>query len=107
MSIARDLARSLKHLERQLGNPVFTYETLDYPCVANSRTSSKSLNPGGYSPDADLVLFVRAELFPPDARPEPRDKLTYRGTVYRIDEIATLPGEGQLKLVCMEANRKA
>ncbi len=107
MGIARDINRSQKHLERALGRPSFTWKEGAYACTATSASKSKDLTPGGFSPDADLNLFVRAELFPADGQPQPKDKLTYRDNLYRIAEVVTLPGDGLLKLVCMDANRKA
>lgn len=106
MNIARELSRSQKSLERALGNPTFTWNETPYPCTTTAATKSKLLTPGGFTPEADLILFVRAELFAPDNRPEPKEKITYQGTVYRLDEVVTLPGDGLLKLVGMEANRK-
>jgi hypothetical protein len=107
MNIARELNRSQKTLERALGNPTFTWFDGTYPCTTTAATASKNLNAGGFSPDADLILFVRAELFDPADQPESKEKLTYRAKLYRIEEVVTLPGDGLLKLVCMDANRKA
>jgi hypothetical protein len=107
MSIARNLNRSQKDLERALGRPTFTWNDGTYACTATSASKSKDLTPGGFTPEADLNLFVRAELFPSDGQPQPKDKLTYRGNLYRISEVVTLPGDGLLKLVCMDSNRKA
>jgi len=107
MNIARELNRSQKSLEKALGSPTFTWFDGVYPCTTTSATKSKDLNPGGFTPDADLILFVRADLFAADAQPEPKQKLTYRGTLYRISEVVTLPGDGLLKLACMDSNHKA
>lgn len=107
MGIARDINRSQKELERALGKPTFTWYDSTYPCTTTSATKTKDLTPGGFSPDADLILFVRAELFAADDLPEPKEKLTYRANVFRIADVVTLPGDGLLKLVCMDANRKA
>lgn len=107
MSIARELNRSQKSLERDLGKPTFTWYDGTYVCSTTSSTKTKDLTPGGFTPDADLVLYVRAELFAADDQPQPKDKLTYKGTLYRIADVVTLPGDGLLKLVCMDANHKS
>ena len=105
MSIATDLNRSQKSLERSLGNPSFSWNGTDYPCTTTSATKTKDLTPGGFSPDTDINLFVRAELF--SSQPQPKDKLTYKDTLYRISEVVTLPGDSVLRIGCMDANRKA
>lgn len=107
MSIATDLNRSQKNLERALGAPSFTLNGTTYPCTTTSATKTKDLTPGGFSPDTDINLFVRAELFSADALPQPKDKLTHKDTTYRIAEVVTLPGDSVLRLGCMDANRKA
>jgi len=106
MSIARDLARSLKHLERQLGNPVFTWNGGTYACVANTAAFGKNLGLGGLSPEADLVLFTRAEQFPADGQPQPSQRLDHAGRKYRIETVSTIPGRSLLRIACMDANQK-
>lgn len=106
MSIAREINRSQKALERALDRPVFFWKDDGYPCTSTAATRTKDLTPGGFSLDADLHLFVRATLFG-DTPPQPKQKLMFNSVVYRIAEVVTLPGNGLLKLVCLDANRKA
>jgi len=107
MSIAKDLNRSQKSLERALGSPTFVWNGSIYGCTTTSATKTKDLTPGGFSPDTDLNLFVRAELFDSGGQPQPKDKITYKDTLYRISDVVTLPGDSVLRLGCMDANRKA
>lgn len=106
MSIARDINRSQKHLERQLGKPAFNWNGADWPCVANAAAAGKNLGPGGFSPEADLILFVRDEVFGAGSRPQPAQKLIYDLRTYRIETVSVLPGRGLLRLACVDANRK-
>jgi len=108
VGIAAEINRSQRQLEKALGHPVFYFNEAEYPCTTTTQTKSKEVNPGGFSLDADLNLFVRAAVFGGEPNyPKPHDKINYRGTTYRIDSVAILPGSGQLKLACNDANRKA
>lgn len=106
MGIAAEINRSQKHLERLLGRPTFSWSGTDYNCTVSTSTKSKDLNAGGLSPDADLNIYVRADVLG-STLPSPKEKLTYAETVYRIDSVSLLPGGGLLRLACVEANRGA
>ena len=106
MSIARDIARSQKNLERALGKPSFTWNGGEYLCTNNSAVAGKQLEPGGFSPESDLVLFARAEQFADDGRPQPKQKLTFRSKAYRIETVSALPGNGLLRISCLDLNQK-
>jgi hypothetical protein len=104
--LARELTRSQKHLERAVGRPTFTWNGGSFECVANAAAAGKNLGPGGLSPEADLVLFVRADLFPAEGQPQPAERLDYEARKYRIETISTLPGRGLLRLTCVDASRR-
>ncbi len=102
--ISREVVRSLRALEKDLGNPVFTWGGADYPCCPNEATASKILGLGGFAIDADLLLFVRVAVLP-DPGPREKQTLTFTGKKYRIDQRGVLPGQDIITLVCNDATR--
>jgi hypothetical protein len=116
MALPDDIAADLAELETELApdgvNPhTFSHNGIDYPCTPGSVTRGKTLGSGGFSIEADLVLFVRAILFPTEqehagARPESKEKLTYNNRSYRIEDVVTPAGEPFFKLICVDPNRR-
>lgn len=101
--ISREITRSLRETEKNLGNPVFTWAKKDYPCSPNEATESKSLSLGGFNLSADLLLFVRKAVLPAIG-PQEKQTLVYNGRKYRIDKLGTLPGGEVLTLACNDAS---
>lgn len=111
MALTEEMAADLAELELELAPDgvtahVFTWNGTDYPCAPGSTTRGKSLSDGGFSLNADLVLFVRVELFS-DTRPESKQKLTFNSRSYRIDNVVSPAGEPFLKLICNDPNQGA
>lgn len=104
MSFADEIAADLLSLESEF-NQSFSWNGNDYPCVTGSLRRSRSLTDGGFSLDADLVVYVRADLFAADARPKSKEKLTFNSRSYRIEDVIVPATEPFLKLVCNDANR--
>jgi hypothetical protein len=102
--ISREITRSLRQLEKELGYPVFTWAGTDYVCVTNEATAGKILGLGGFAVTADLVLFVRAMVLPIPG-PTEKQTLTYAGRKYRIDQRGMLPGQEVVTLVCNDATQ--
>jgi hypothetical protein len=106
-AIGRELKRGMKELEHAVGKPVFTWPSTggqDYPCVANEASSSKVFGVGGFALEADLTLFVRLEVLP-DPGPKEKQVIVYKGRKYRIDNLATLPGDEEMRMACNDPNR--
>lgn len=100
--ISREVLRSLRELERGLGNPKFTWAGKEIPCCPNQATASKILGLGGFALTADLLLFVRKGVLP-EVGPKEKQTLVFSGKRYRIDRIGVLPGEEVMTLVCNDA----
>jgi hypothetical protein len=106
-AMGRELRRGMKGLERSVGKPVFTWPSTSqdtYPCVANEASSSKIFGVGGFALEADLTLFVRAEVLP-DPGPAEKQTILYKGRKYRIDSLAMLPGDEEIRMACNDPNR--
>ena len=101
--ISREITRSLRETEKNLGNPVFTWAGSDYPCSPNEATASKILGLGGFALSADLLLFVRRSVLPA-VGPKEKQTLTFAGRKYRIDKLGVLPGEEVITLVCNDSS---
>lgn len=105
MSIAREINRGLKTLERELAAPVFTWNGNDYRCTPGRSADGKRHGIGGFALLADLVLYVRKELLPiPGEGVTPvlsvKDEITFRGETYNVDEIENDPSGAFVKLTC-------
>lgn len=104
--ISREITRSLREVEKDLGKPVFTWAGEDYQCSPNEATASKILGLGGFELSADLLLFVRKAVLV-KGTPQEKQTLTYPGKAgrkYRIDKLGVLPGEEVITLVCIDAS---
>lgn len=86
---------------------MFYWNDAAYACTTTSASRSKALTDDGFSPDADLVLFVRVDVFPGAFLPNPKEKIIYNTQTFRIDSVVTLPGNGQVKLLCSDVNRRS
>lgn len=107
MTAAQVHAQSLAQLET-LDPGVFTWNGADWPCLNSSTRRRKALEPGGFSLDADLILFVRTAHFASAAaQPQLKQLLTFESRSYRIDEIVYPSGTPFLKLLCVAAARGA
>ncbi len=113
MDLPDELASDLAELELELGltenePQYFTWKNADYPCVPGSLTKGRTLGSGGFSLDADLILFVRAELFTAETgRPIAKEKLSFHNQTFRIEDVVAPASEPFLKLVCVHPNRSA
>lgn len=100
--LSRELVRSLKETEKNLGSPTFNFAGNNYPCVQNEARSSKILDLGGNAISCDLTLFVRKDVLP---SPAPREKqtLVFNGRKFRIDKISAIAGDEVLAYICNDA----
>ena len=105
MSMAREIARGLRVLERAQENPVFTWNETDYACVRGARISADQLGAGGFAPQAALILLVRTEVFGDGDRPEKGDTIEFDDYEYILDEIHD--SVGLLKFILKDPNRGA
>jgi hypothetical protein len=78
----------------------------DYTCFASRATKAGKLEHFGFGIDEDLVIIVRAALFPQDGPfPERGQTVEYRDVTYRIDKVLTAPDSSFLRLACVNASR--
>lgn len=104
MSFGDDIVLDLLALETEFGQ-TFSWNGGDYSCVTGSLRRSRNLTDGGFSLDADLVVYVRTSLFGDGARPQSKEKITFDSRTYRIEDVVVPATEPFLKLVCNDVNR--
>jgi len=103
MTIAEEIAADLLELESEIPK-TFTWNGSSFPCAVSSDRRSKRLDSGGFEPEAELVLFVRVELFGSGGRPASKQTLTYAEKSWRIENVVAPAGEPFLRLVCADPN---
>jgi hypothetical protein len=81
-AIPRTIARGLALLQIESGNPTFTLNGTEVPCVVNSLMRGIAIEIGGLSQEISLSLFVLPEDMPPG--PIEGQRLTFNGVVYRV-----------------------
>lgn len=105
MALPDELAADLAELETEIP-ATFTWNGAAYPCTRGSVRRSKALGSGGFSLDADLILYVRTAHFADVAsRPQLKQKLTFEDRDFRLEEITVPAGSPFLKLTCADAAR--
>lgn len=90
-AIGRSLKTAVGKLQAQSGRPSFTWSSYQIPCLENTPKLARLLGVGGFSPTADLSLFVRADDLP-DPGPQLGHTLMFSGRSCRINMISPLPG---------------
>ncbi len=107
-------AADLGSLEAEYGTgrPTLTWNGMDYPCLAGTRISGKTLELGGWLPSNPLRVVIRTSLFTGDW-PEPQQTVTYTpstdGTAVtlQIDSVFLSPGSQQITLALIDRNKGA
>jgi len=114
MALPDDFSEVLEELDtdEELLNQSFTIgdAAVSYPCIANKSVAGASLEPFGYAVEADLVIVVRANVFPLDSTvPKRGQTVTLSGEVrsHTIDSIGASPGRKFLRLFCKSTTRGA
>jgi hypothetical protein len=105
MSLAATIAKSLKQIETQLGSNVFTWDGNDYACAPSGTGEGGTVTNGGILGEADLTLVARLEVFPNGLYPQDGEKITYKGTEYRVDAVKTDSTGTFVRLTCEDPNR--
>lgn len=106
MTDAEVHAASLAQLEQLQPGTTFQWNNQNYPCLIGSIYRRKNLDAGGWQPESDLVLYVRAALFASvAAQPQLKQTVICRGDTFRIDEITTPAGMPFLRLACNDPNK--
>ena len=72
----------------------------DYQCIADALRKGESLMVEGVMGDVDLLVVMRTATL---AAPAVGSKLTYSGTVYRIERVSTSPCGSAYNLECVDA----
>jgi hypothetical protein len=104
MGFTPDYNRDLAFAEMAMGNPVFTWNGTAYPCIPAVSTEERMLEDGGFYKAMLLTLTVRLNAFTGTVYPESKQRLTYKGEVYRID-IARVSADGSfLVMECTSPN---
>lgn len=106
-SIAKEMVRCLKTLEKATGNPTFTWNKQVLICMGNSAGADSALGMGGFGLSSHLIINIRLSVFGTGAQPLPNQKGTYSadGKIYRIDEIRTPPGQAFIQLALIDPTR--
>lgn len=106
MSLPEEMAADLAELELEIPQ-TFSWNGGSYSCVTGGARRSKQGGPGGFGLEADLTIYVRAELFSAadlaTLKAGTKNRLTFDEHSYRIDQAYTPPGQPLLKLVCNDA----
>lgn len=88
--------------------PVFTWNGTDYECVPSTANHNKTVDVGGFSLMADLILSVRTDLFDNGVYPEEqKSKITYKSKVYRVITIGYVNHGAVIRLHCVHEFRMA
>jgi hypothetical protein len=101
------MAADLVEIQTDLGNPVFGYKTAsNIPCTPNNYSVRKSVNIGGITAMADLILLVLKSNLVATGIPNNsgKEKVTYKGRTWRVDHVITAPTDIYVRLVCINAS---
>ena len=102
----KDIVNSgIGRISARLGNPLFTWNGEDYICVPSSAGEIRSLEEGGFSVDADLVLTIKSDSFTDGNIPKSQQKLTYRNRGYRIITVKQDASTAIIRLFCQDDSR--
>jgi hypothetical protein len=104
MNLSDIINKSLIKINEQLGEPVFIWQSEEYPCIPSSTGKALTLEDGGFAVEADLVLTVRTELFETNY-PSAQQKVTYKDIVYRIITVRKDVSDTFLRLFCENPSR--
>lgn len=99
-TINKDLAR----ISLDLGSPVMGWNGEEYECIASSQGSTFKLEIGGYAEDSDVVFTLRKELFADGIYPISKQKVTFDGLTYRIENVKYDVTKAIIRLFCNNIN---
>lgn len=90
----------------------FVHNKKPYPCSHGEIMRNPPLIPGGFSPNTEVIITVRDELFGDGARPvkgQPCDLKAEDGTNYalQIVGVTTSPGETLQRFLCHDRYQAA
>lgn len=91
-------------IQADLENPVFIYDSMEFPCHVGGPEQSFDLDTGGFTEQMDLVLVVRFDDFEGGGDPDEIQKITFRNKIYRVENVVRNPNEAFFKMQCYSAN---
>ena len=102
MDIYEIHAAALASVQVEMGTdcPQFVWSGAPWLALPSSRAGGKPLGWGGFVPDAGLQLMVVAAQFGNGPLPQLKQKLSFQGFTFRINEINGFPNGHQFELVC-------
>lgn len=105
MSLKSIMEKDLLTIQKDLENPVFIYDSREYPCSIGSPQDALVLEDGGFSDQPAIVIVVRKIDFDGEAPPSSQEKITYNNTTYRVASVVNNPNQAFVKLVCVSKDR--
>lgn len=105
MSLKDIMVADLKVVGADMGDQVFTWKGEDYECIPGTDGQVASLQVGGFSVDADLIINVLKERFGDDVYPVSQQKVTYKTREYRIEVVREDATDAYLRLLCVDSTR--
>ena len=105
MSLQDQIKADLALISTDLGNPIATWKGEEYEVVPGSSGDVWTLEEGGFSDDADVILNIRKELFTDDVYPASQQLITYLSKVYRIITARADASGAFIRLFCADNSR--
>ena len=105
MSDVFGFAAAVEELETELGDK-FSWNGVEYPCVAGSRQDGSELGAGGFATSAGIEVVVRRDALPTVGLTA-ADEIHLNGKQLKIVTITVAMGESVLVLACEDANQDA
>jgi hypothetical protein len=99
------ISNDLNSISFDLGNPSFIWKNEEYICVPSGVSDNMDLGMGGLLDIQELVLNVRKSLFTDSIYPKSQDKITYKGIVYRIQNVRQDSTQAFLRLSLTNPNQ--
>lgn len=105
MSFNTTVNSGINRIIARLANPTFTFNGEDYLCIPSSNGAVATLEDGGFSVDADLVLSTPVALFTDGTFPVSQQTITYREKTYRIITVREDASAAIIRLFCADDSK--
>lgn len=110
MSLRTQMTADLIMIEADLGNPVFTWNGVNYGLIPSVSDFTRELDTGGFKLEKILTATVRKYdarntlVFTGGAYPQPQQKILYNdgntGITFRIESIKHSPEGAYIRMIC-------
>lgn len=108
-TLQQEIITGIQFEENDLGNPIFTLNSVEFLCVPSVNEISRTLEAGGFVVDKMLTAVVRLldengnSLY--DSLPKAQQVITYNGDKFRVISTKTHPTQAYLRLTAMGITR--